>query len=258
MSKNLLGSIFRGIEEIEKSKSAVALRDMAGKNNKITTLAILLFITGCFFYAQNHQFMFGLRAVANEEDRNLKTESMDENFYSKISLEYDKDLSSEDDSIKMSKELDLEGIALEDVLRKKLEAKLHNMVSGDPIEEMVPYIAEHNPNVAAFIVGIARKESSWGLHAPSKNGETCYNYWGYKGSASRGSSLGYACFEGPEEAINIVGGRIQRLVDQGLDTPSRLVVWKCGSSCAATGGQAAANKWISDVNIYYQEIMSWS
>jgi len=66
--------------------------------------------------------------------------------------------------------------------------------------------------------------------------------------------MGHGCFSNPEEAVNVVGGRIKQLVDKNLTTPSKMVVWKCGSSCAATGGEAAARKWISDVNIYFQKI----
>ena len=56
-------------------------------------------------------------------------------------------------------------------------------------------------------------------------------------------------------AVDTVAKRLQILVDDyGKDTPSKMVIWKCGGSCAATGGQAAANKWISDVNIYFKQL----
>jgi len=52
-----------------------------------------------------------------------------------------------------------------------------------------------------------------------------------------------------------VAKRLDWLVNnKKLNTPSKMVVWKCGSSCAATGGQAAAIKWISDVNLYFEKL----
>jgi hypothetical protein len=33
-----------------------------------------------------------------------------------------------------------------------------------------------------------------------------------------------------------------------------MVVWKCGSDCEATGGEAAARKWISDVSLYFNKL----
>ena len=62
--------------------------------------------------------------------------------------------------------------------QKELEKDIKDMVKGYPIEKMVPYIAEQDRTVAAFIVAIARKESSWGVHVPVLNGKDCYNYWG--------------------------------------------------------------------------------
>jgi hypothetical protein len=46
---------------------------------------------------------------------------------------------------------------------------------------MAPYISEQNQDTAAFIVGIAKKESNWGKRVPKREGKDCYNYWGYRG-----------------------------------------------------------------------------
>ena len=136
---------------------------------------------------------------------------------------------------------------------KELENRINTLVGDYPIKEMSPYIEEYNSTVAGLIVGIAKKESNWGKHAPFKNGKICYNYWGYKGAGSRGSALGYGCFAIPEEAIQTIGNRIQELVEQGLITPAKMIVWKCGRSCAGHSDYSV-KKWISDVDLYYNKI----
>jgi hypothetical protein len=118
---------------------------------------------------------------------------------------------------------------------------------------MVPYISKRDEKVAAFLVGIAKKESSFGSASPSKDGKTCYNYWGYKGSAGRGTGMGYACFASAEEAVRIVGDRIETLVGKQRNTPSRMVdTWKCGVSCAKDPG---APGWVSTVALYFDKIV---
>ncbi len=137
------------------------------------------------------------------------------------------------------------------------EMRLHieEISSGYPLEEMAPSIARFDKSIAGLLVGIAKKESSWGEHAPSKGGEDCYNYWGYKGAGGRGTSMGYACFESKEEAVETVGNRLERLVEKRSSAePSRLVTsWKCGDSCASHSKESVA-KWISDVDQYYRQI----
>ncbi len=136
-----------------------------------------------------------------------------------------------------------------------LKIKLQKMTENYPIEEMVPYIVKYDNQVAALIVGIAKKESNWGKRSPVKNGKTCYNYWGYKGQSSRGTSMGYACFSSPEEAVKTIGERIKKLTSQGLNTPAKMIVWKCGRSCAGHS-PSGVKKWISDVGLYYNRIMT--
>ncbi len=135
--------------------------------------------------------------------------------------------------------------------RKKEE--LIKMVKGYPIEEMVPFIAERDEKTAAFLVAIARKESTWGQHAPSKNGRDCYNYWGYKGNYRL--VMGYSCFDSPEQAVQIVGDKIDQLIAKKIDTPAKMVVWKCGSSCAGhdPGG---VRSWIGTVESYVKKLIS--
>ncbi len=138
---------------------------------------------------------------------------------------------------------------------KRDKNEMEKLVSGRPIEIMIPHIAKRNRKVAAYLVAIAKKESDWGRHTPKKNGQECWNFWGYRG-AENPTDSGYSCFDSPEHAVEIVGNRIEKLINQQIDTPTRMVVWKCGRDCEATGGQAAANKWISDVAHIYKKLES--
>lgn len=132
--------------------------------------------------------------------------------------------------------------------------KIYAIVGDSPIKEMVPFISKRNQKVAAFLVGIAKKESSFGSASPSKNGEDCHNYWGYKGSAGNGSVNGYACFGSAEEAVETVGDRIEVLVNKDHTTPARMVnTWKCGKSCA---GDAGAPGWVSTVASCFEKIVT--
>ena len=139
--------------------------------------------------------------------------------------------------------------------KQSLEKQIREMVKGYPIEKMVPYIAKKDRTVAAFLIGIARKESSWGVHVPVLNGQDCYNYWGYRGQRELMGTGGHTCFNSPKDAVDTVSKRLSTLIDEyGKNTPEKMVIWKCGSSCEATGGQAAANKWISDVTTYFNKL----
>ena len=134
-----------------------------------------------------------------------------------------------------------------------LSAKIYAIVGESPIKEMVPFIAQKDSRVAAFLIGIAKKESSFGQASPSKDGKDCYNYWGYKGMGGRGTGMGYACFSSPEEAVEVVGGRIEELVNKERNTPIRMVdTWKCGTSCK---GDAGAPGWVSTVTLYFDKIV---
>ena len=139
--------------------------------------------------------------------------------------------------------------------QQSLEKEIKKMVNGYPIERMVPYIAKKDRTVAAFMVAIARKESSWGVHVPVLNEQDCYNYWGYRGQRNLMGTGGHTCFNSPQDAVDTVAKRISTLIEEyGKNTPEKMVIWKCGSDCNATGGQAAANKWISDVTMYFDKL----
>jgi hypothetical protein len=128
------------------------------------------------------------------------------------------------------------------------------MVTGYPLEKMVPFIGKRNKQVAAFLVAIAKKESDWGKYSPKKAGRDCFNYWGFKGKYNPTES-GYSCFDSPEQAIQAVGDRIEDLINKRIDTPERMIVWKCGSTCAGhdPGG---VRKWIADVEMYVKKMNS--
>jgi hypothetical protein len=134
------------------------------------------------------------------------------------------------------------------------QKKINNLVDGYPIKKMTPYISHKNKKVASFLIAIAKKESNWGKLSPKKNGGECFNYWGYRGSESPTAS-GYSCFDSPQHAVNVVGGRIAELVAEEIDTPKEMVMWKCGSTSCARSDRGAA-KWIWDVGYYYQKVFS--
>lgn len=138
---------------------------------------------------------------------------------------------------------------------KTLEAEIRLLVSGTPMEAMAPFIAGFDREVAALLVGIAKKESSWGQRVPlDAAGEDCFNYWGYKGAGARGIAMGHGCFGSPEEAVRMVGNRLAELVAlRQTSEPRNMVVWKCGSSCAGHSPESV-RKWIADVDLYYRKL----
>ncbi|EKE18761.1 MAG: hypothetical protein ACD_9C00246G0008 [uncultured bacterium] len=137
---------------------------------------------------------------------------------------------------------------------QSLEDEIRQMVKGYPIEEMVPYIAKKDRTVAAFIVAIAKKESAWGKRVPVLKGQDCYNLWGYRGQRQLMGTGGHTCFNSPKDAVDTVAKRITTLVEEkGKDTPEKMVLWKCGNDCEATGGKAAADKWVKDVDSVFKK-----
>jgi hypothetical protein len=135
----------------------------------------------------------------------------------------------------------------------EMEVKISQMVSGHPIREMAPFIAEKDKDVAAYLVAIAKKESNWGKFSPKKGNKNCYNYWGYRGTYNQTKS-GYSCFDSPQQAVDVVGKRISDLVDKEVDTPKGMALaWKCGWDCSGHD-PASVTKWVSDVSYYYKKV----
>ncbi|MDH4330035.1 MAG: hypothetical protein OEV93_00580 [Candidatus Moranbacteria bacterium] len=132
-----------------------------------------------------------------------------------------------------------------------MEEKIRDMTKGYPIEEMAQYISREDEQVAAFLVSIAKKESNWGKRSPKLNGKDCYNYWGFRQKREKMGTGGHTCFDNPREAVKVVANRIEELIENGVDNPADMIVWKCGSSCQ-THSEVAVKKWINDVDLYYK------
>lgn len=131
---------------------------------------------------------------------------------------------------------------------------IKELVKDRPMEAMANEMAKRDMHTAAYLVAIAKKESNLGKFSPKDaGGKDCFNYWGFRGTYNQTAS-GYSCFDSPEQAVLVVGDRIQYLTQlQKLDTPRKMAVWKCGASCAGHG-EYNVNKWISDVDYYFDKI----
>ena len=137
----------------------------------------------------------------------------------------------------------------------KFEQEVRKMVKGYPIEEMLPYIFAKDRKVATYLIAIAKKESNWGKRVPTLEGQDCNNLWGYRAQRNLMGTGGHTCFNSKKDAVDTVAKRLNTLIkEENIDTPSEIVVWKCGRDCNATGGVAAANKWISDVDMYIKKM----
>ncbi|EKE25322.1 MAG: hypothetical protein ACD_5C00206G0001 [uncultured bacterium] len=214
------------------------------KNNKILFAALVLTFFGLTLRIFEAETRFEIaQAQVKGEELNLKSPLFEEKE-GIFDLEQEKDLNSRDEYLPKN---------VIDGSNELFAQKIYALVGDAPIKEMVPYISKRDDKVAAFLIGIAKKESSFGLASPSKDGKTCYNYWGYKGSAGRGTGMGYACFASAEEAVNIVGNRIEVLVEKNRSTPAKMVdTWKCGTSCK---GDPGAPSWVSTVALYFDKLV---
>jgi len=135
-----------------------------------------------------------------------------------------------------------------------LEREAKEMVEGYPIEKMLPYILEQDPEVAKYLIAMAKQESQWGKRVPVLNGQDCYNYWGYRSKRKLMGSGGHTCFNSRKDAVETVGKRIHELIYKyDRKTADRLIVWKCGSSCAGHS-QEGVDRWIGTVGNYYEAL----
>lgn len=136
----------------------------------------------------------------------------------------------------------------------RLKEDISRLTEGYPIERMAGILARKDRDVAAFMVAIAKKESNWGKRKPVLNGQDCYNYWGYRGKSEKMGSSGHTCFDSPRQAISVVSKRIDELINTyGRDTARKMIVWKCGYSCAGHSDESV-RKWISDVDFYLRKV----
>jgi hypothetical protein len=135
-----------------------------------------------------------------------------------------------------------------------LKNDVTGIVKNTPMAAMIDSISEKDRTVAAFIVGIAMKESKFGVYAPHIGGRDCYNYWGLK-AGGKTTAGGYTCYSSPEEAVKGVSKTVEKMVAKGVRTPAQAISWKCGSSCAGHGAENV-RKWISDVAVNFNKINS--
>lgn len=226
-------------------KKAVKSREAARrKKRNILVVLILILIMRLFFYPY-----FEENVLAK---RNVYLGKVKLALFDPLQKIGKKSFEQEDEIQNFSS---IDAVESEEEKEQKARERVYfDLVHGSPMEEMVDEIAKKDKIVAAFLIGIARKESSWGEHSPKKNGKNCFNYWGYKGGQNPTAS-GYSCFDSPEQAVSVVGGRIGELVEKKINTPERMIVWKCGSSCAGHD-PAGVKKWISDVSSYFYKLNS--
>lgn len=214
------------------------------KKINILLLIILALVVGLFFSVN-----FGENVLAKKQDKNLNNQcfsSIDplkninpENFFKE---------KEEVNSCNKSK------LGFDKKPKNKREQMYDELVKGYPLAVMASEIAKQDKSVGAFLIAIAKKESDWGKHSPKKDGVDCYNYWGYRGGYNATDS-GYSCFDNPAQAIAVVGGRIKDLIEKDLDTPQKMIVWKCGRDCS-WDNPTAVKKWVSDVSLYYYKLNS--
>jgi len=138
--------------------------------------------------------------------------------------------------------------------KESLKDDVSGIVKDTPMAAMVDSISEQDRIVAAFIVGIAMKESKFGVYAPHVGGRDCFNYWGLK-AGGKTTAGGYTCFASPEDAVSAAGKTLQKMVAKGVHNPAQAISWKCGSSCAGHDA-AGVRKWIADVGVNFYKINS--
>jgi hypothetical protein len=164
------------------------------------------------------------------------------------------------DSIVKSAEINIKEEDKKDEDKKEysLEEEAYELVEGYPIEKMLPYILEQDPEVAKYLIAIAKQESAWGKRVPVLNGQDCYNYWGYRGKRKLMGSGGHTCFNSRKDAVETVGKRIHELIyEYDRKSADKLVVWKCGSSCAGHAPEGV-QRWIGVVDTYYDKLSGTS
>ncbi len=148
----------------------------------------------------------------------------------------------------------VEPVIAENTDIENLRQDISEIVENTPMAAMIDSISERDRTVAAFIVGIAMKESKFGIYAPHIGGHDCYNYWGLK-AGGKTVAGGYTCFGSPDEAVSTVSKTVEKMVAKGVHTPAQAIGWKCGSSCAGHD-PAGVRKWIADVGVNFYKINS--
>ena len=145
---------------------------------------------------------------------------------------------------------------LESISEKTLEELAYETVKGHPIEKMLPYILEQDPEVAKYFIAISKQESSFGEHVPVLNGQDCYNYLGYRGKRKLMGTGGHTCFNSRKDAVETISKRIKTLIyDQDQNTARKLVgTWKCGSKDCAGHSKESVDRWVGAVGSTYDQL----
>ncbi len=145
--------------------------------------------------------------------------------------------------------------AAKDPEQVAFEKRAREMVKGYPIEKMLPEIFKQDREVAAWLIAMAKQESQWGKRVPLLNGQDCLNYWGFRAKRERMGTGGHTCFDSIEDAVTTVGKRISDLhYKYNRRTPERMIVWKCGYSCAGHS-DAGVKAWIRTVGMYRKKLL---
>ena len=142
------------------------------------------------------------------------------------------------------------------VQEKTLEELAYETVKGHPIEKMLPYILEQDPEVAKYFIAISKQESGFGEHVPVLNGQDCYNYLGYRGKRKLMGTGGHTCFNSRKDAVETISKRIKTLIhDQDQNTARKLVgTWKCGSKDCAGHSKESVDRWVGTVGSTYDRL----
>lgn len=224
------------------------------RNNKILFIGAVLLVFGLVIRFWNMQPIFHAQAFyAGAENQGQPFESPILGQKQEIFLDKEARAEMEKEALALRKQIVKEKKLQDGSSTGELAKILYEIVEEAPMKEMIPFVAKREERVAAFLVGIAKKESGLGKASPSKNGQDCYNYWGYKGSGGNGVAMGYACFASAEEAVKTVGDRIEVLVNKDRNTPAKMVdTWKCGTSCK---GDPGSSSWVSTVAFYFDKIL---
>ncbi|XLQ20004.1 MAG: hypothetical protein ACKUBY_05490 [Candidatus Moraniibacteriota bacterium] len=191
------------------------------------------------------------KIVENVQEK--KTIKLDSIQKKEIEEEQEKKVVSKSvDGITQKEEIDKDNEDVEE--EYSLKEAAYEMVEGYPIEKMLPHILKQDPEVAKYLIAMAKQESAWGKRVPVLNGQDCYNYWGFRSKRKLMGSGGHTCFNSREDAVETVGRRIHELIyEYDRKTADRLIVWKCGSSCAGHS-QEGVDRWIGTVGNYYDAL----
>lgn len=234
-----------GENKIEQVKQIV--QACSNPQDRMANLVLLVGLLGCFVFYQ----YFNWNALAQEQAPNFIENK--ENTLPKIAPK--KEIMA-DDGLRC----EIDDAGKKDILAGKysldqfvIKQNIEKLVSDKPMENMVDAIAERNPDTASYLVAIAKHESNLGKFSPKKDGKDCFNYWGYRGTYNQTDS-GYSCFDSPEQAVQVVGNRIQGLNElENMTTPEEMLIWKCGGSCAGHN-LADVQRWKEDVDFYFKKI----